>query len=383
MQFLNIISLNTMNFSQGMGFIALLISLYFSLHIFFIQKKNFSRILAFYFFLFFLVQLFNLFYDIGLLKLAEYFIGVFIGARLCISPMLYCYILSITKKDKSPLNIARHLAIPVGIGLIETGLIFAQHRFGEFPIFKDSLSTIVSIFTIIALFVVFVILNIYYIYQSFRLLNKHRSSLGDYFTFEDGVGLKWIRTLIVGYIIYVLTIFIIENVFEDFPEWLYNIFIIAYLGFVGYNGIRQNEVFPVAKSEKLDDKNDNFIAETHIEENKYAELFHRVVALVENEKLYLNQDLTIIDLSKQLKANSKYISQSIKQEYKNNFATFINSYRIEFAKKLLLDKSQENITIEGIAQMSGFKSKSVFNPFFKSQTGMTPKEFKDKSLTNN
>ncbi|MEI7594692.1 MAG: AraC family transcriptional regulator [Bacteroidota bacterium] len=380
MPILKIILSNSLNFSQGMGFVALIISLYFSFHIFFVRKNSFSRILSGYFFLFFLIQVFNFFYDIGLQNVAANLIGVFIGARLSISPMLYCYIASITNKDKTQNNLLRHLLLPIGIGIIETVLIITQHRFNDSIEFKNSISSILLVFTAFSLFVAFIIINIYYIYLSFNLLNKHRTSLGDYFTFEKGVGLKWIKTLLIGYIVYVITLFTAEIGFDDFPEWLYNIFIIIYLGFVGFKGIQQTEVFPIAKNLISEENIDTLLTENTLDEKRNAELFIRILALIENDKLYLNPDLTIVDLSFLLKINTKSISQCIKQEYKNNFSSFINSYRIDYAKNLLISKSQENITIEGIAKMSGFKSKSVFNPFFKTQTGLTPKEFKDKSL---
>ena len=61
-----------------------------------------------------------------------------------------------------------------------------------------------------------------------------------------------------------------------------------------------------------------------------------------------------------------------------NFVSFVNSYRIAEAKKLLLDPNKYNLTIEAIGNESGFKSKSAFNGAFKKITGMTPSAFVKK-----
>jgi AraC-like DNA-binding protein len=58
------------------------------------------------------------------------------------------------------------------------------------------------------------------------------------------------------------------------------------------------------------------------------------------------------------------------------FHDLINTHRIEEAKKMILDP-ELNETIEGIAYLVGFNSKSTFHSAFKKFTGLTPSQFKE------
>jgi len=59
-----------------------------------------------------------------------------------------------------------------------------------------------------------------------------------------------------------------------------------------------------------------------------------------------------------------------------NFNTLISHYRTEYFKTLAVDPDNSHISIIGLAYESGFNSKTVFNTFFKKETGMTPKEYR-------
>ena len=56
----------------------------------------------------------------------------------------------------------------------------------------------------------------------------------------------------------------------------------------------------------------------------------------------------------------------------------MNGYRIEEAKKLLLDPKNKNFTILSVGFEAGFNSKTTFNTVFKKFTGLTPTEFRDR-----
>ncbi len=105
------------------------------------------------------------------------------------------------------------------------------------------------------------------------------------------------------------------------------------------------------------------------------EINAQILYLFENDKIYLNPDCSITTLGEKLGTNKTYISQVINEKFENNFKTILKEYRIKEAMSLLLDKKNENITIEAISLMTGFKSKSVFNNSFKSFTGVTPSFF--------
>ncbi|MCX6581187.1 MAG: helix-turn-helix domain-containing protein [Candidatus Aminicenantes bacterium] len=102
----------------------------------------------------------------------------------------------------------------------------------------------------------------------------------------------------------------------------------------------------------------------------------RLLQLMEKEKVFLKADLNLKSLAQRLNVHYNYLSQIINERLSQSFNDFINSYRIQEAKKKLLDPAEDNKTILDIAYDTGFYSKSVFNTAFKKFTGMTPSEFK-------
>lgn len=101
-------------------------------------------------------------------------------------------------------------------------------------------------------------------------------------------------------------------------------------------------------------------------------LAHDLVRMMDEEHLFLNPEITLADVSKKLNTNTAYLSRTMNEKIGNNFNNFINQYRINEAKRLLIDKAHQHLSIEGIAKTAGFKSKSVFNAAFKKMTGVTP-----------
>lgn len=94
------------------------------------------------------------------------------------------------------------------------------------------------------------------------------------------------------------------------------------------------------------------------------------------DKNYLNPRLTLNECAKGIKSNEKYLSNYLNKVLNINFNTYLNNLRIEEAKVLLLSPKSEKYTIEAIAKMAGFNSKSSFNSVFKKYMNMTPSEYK-------
>lgn len=90
---------------------------------------------------------------------------------------------------------------------------------------------------------------------------------------------------------------------------------------------------------------------------------------------YLDPELNLEKLASDLDLNPRYLSMLLNQVVGKSFYEFINHYRIEEVKRLLLDPDHQHLTIEAMGKKAGFKSKSTFNAAFKKQTGMTPRAF--------
>jgi YesN/AraC family two-component response regulator len=83
-----------------------------------------------------------------------------------------------------------------------------------------------------------------------------------------------------------------------------------------------------------------------------------------------------------LDINTQYLSKYINTEFNCSFTYFVNSYRIELAKKLMLDSKHSHLSLLGIAMEVGFKTKNTFTRAFQKQCDMTPSSYKKTTSIN-
>lgn len=123
---------------------------------------------------------------------------------------------------------------------------------------------------------------------------------------------------------------------------------------------------------------------TAISDKTTNEILEKLTHELENKKCYLEPDLNINTLAQLIGTNREYLSQIIHKTYDKNFNEFVNYYRVQEAIEILrkiATNGHENLTMETVAEKSGFKYTSTFNPAFKSVMNMSPTEFK-KALKN-
>jgi YesN/AraC family two-component response regulator len=120
-------------------------------------------------------------------------------------------------------------------------------------------------------------------------------------------------------------------------------------------------------------------AKTALQSNKIDDIVNNIVNVIEQQKLYTETELTLKQLADKLQLPSYQVSQAINDGMKKNFYDLINGYRVENAKRLLLDPKNENYTILSVGFEAGFNSKTTFNTVFKKFTGVTPTEFRNKN----
>ena len=113
-----------------------------------------------------------------------------------------------------------------------------------------------------------------------------------------------------------------------------------------------------------------------IDAQRIEETIAKLLHLLEEERLFLDPDLTLNKLSLKLRIHYNQLSRIINERFSLSYNDFINKYRIEEARRKLAAPERKNSTILDIAYSTGFYSKSVFNAAFKKFTGMTPTEFR-------
>jgi|GEM_PF-179543 len=102
----------------------------------------------------------------------------------------------------------------------------------------------------------------------------------------------------------------------------------------------------------------------------------RLEEYTQNEKPYLDANLTVDKLANQSRIPRHYLTQIFSEQLNKNFYLYINGYRINKVKQLLSDPVNKDMTLLDIAYESGFNSKSTFNSIFKKMTNMTPTQYK-------
>ena len=94
------------------------------------------------------------------------------------------------------------------------------------------------------------------------------------------------------------------------------------------------------------------------------------------QKPYLDPELSINDLADLVKCNRHHLSQVLNDELHRSFYDYINRFRVDEARQLLIDPANEGLKIASIAYDAGFNSLSTFNDVFKKIAGVTPSQFR-------
>jgi len=138
---------------------------------------------------------------------------------------------------------------------------------------------------------------------------------------------------------------------------------------IGYTAIRKPEIHQATgpKYQKSTLKSD-----------ESSDLAGRVVEVMRQSKPWLENDLRLPKLAEIIGVPTHHLSQVLNEQLQQNFNDFVNGYRIEEAKRRILDPNDQHITMLAIALEVGFNNKTSFNASFRKLTGMTPTEYRSK-----
>lgn len=106
------------------------------------------------------------------------------------------------------------------------------------------------------------------------------------------------------------------------------------------------------------------------------EIIKRLTILMEEEKLYQEENISLQMLSERLSITHHQLSQILNEKLDKSFSDYINYYRIQEAKTLLRDPKRKNQKIITIAFEVGYSTKAAFYNVFKKFTNMTPTEYR-------
>jgi AraC-like DNA-binding protein len=129
------------------------------------------------------------------------------------------------------------------------------------------------------------------------------------------------------------------------------------------------------KEKSIQEVNSIMSNQEEVQQNAEQALYLQIIEYLQTTKQYTDPDISRESLAKELGTNRQYVIDAISNNAQMSFSEFINNFRLEYARDLLL--SPENLMIKQIYTDAGFNNRSSFALLFKEKFGMTPSEFRD------
>ncbi len=228
-----------------------------------------------------------------------------------------------------------------------------------------------------------------YIYLSIQILLRHKKIIADNFSDIEKRTLTWLRNLIIilglAWIVLVIIIFIhhVLHLFSD-SFCINGLFmtLTAFIVTAGSYGFKQPGVFSSKGSmtpEVLEESDKPYAGSSLKEEDKQQYLAS-LMDYIDNKKPYLNNEITLSQLALEVNIPLHHLSRIINEHFNQNFFDFINQFRVNEFIRRLAEPKYSNYSLLAIAFDCGFNSKTTFNRYFKKATGVTPSQYKNKSV---
>ncbi|MCF8362538.1 MAG: helix-turn-helix domain-containing protein [Prolixibacteraceae bacterium] len=314
----------------------------------------------------------NYFYFLEDFYIYTYLHSLHVALVLFIYPSIYLYLVGLTGKLKSLKRTWIHF-LP-GITFFVAYILFFDLRFNynehvsflstyREGIIDDARFQFIEWIRLINVATI-VIQVIAYSFAIFTESRKYNMRLRNEFSNADHLQIKWLSWFNSALIIVAIVsvIFYVINPFSDEN----NIFLIlsmftisVFIWLIGIWGNAQPKiVLPTERKPSTEGQ------------NGIDSIYKQLETLMLEEKYYLKPDLTLTELSRLSGTNRSYTSQAINKYGNANFSSFVNKYRIEEAKKTMIEKP--GIKLEQVARESGFGSLLSMQRSFSKQVGISP-----------
>ncbi|UZO81940.1 AraC family transcriptional regulator [Aquimarina sp. ERC-38] len=288
-------------------------------------------------------------------------------------PLLYLFVRKLLFIQNKEHGLSWYHFIPATIHLTAfTFLLFPSEAvlrsYGERGIFTWAYFLVESIG---------IILNTVYVLKSFHLINTYQTKAVQSVSFaQEGVGfvkliLIAVSSSLVLWCISCVNSYFLQNTQLSFISYkLIWISIPVFIYITGFYNLWQPELFRIQPVQK---QKVNY--PDRLTKEQLISLTQRLEQLMEVDKVYLENTLTLKDLAVRLQTSSNNISWLLNNHYEKSFYEFVNTYRVkEFIHKIEKGEHQTH-TLLALSLDSGFNSKSTFNKVFKQVVQETPSAF--------
>lgn len=232
--------------------------------------------------------------------------------------------------------------------------------------------------------------SLIYCIAALRLLNKVKRLVNFYYADINSSDLNWLKNFLYGTILLIgidVSITFYEVILGDIDSaiGIIAIFVVFLIVYLAYKGISQTRVllpaFLLQETNHLQDtkkeNNSRPISKNHKFDTQELSLIQtRLQHLFRQTKLYLNPELSLRLVAKELDISEKKLSYLLNQHMGVSFYDYVNALRIEEVKQKIQDPSYDQYTLLAIALECGFNSKTSFNRTFNRFEGVTPSKYR-------
>jgi len=227
---------------------------------------------------------------------------------------------------------------------------------------------------------------ILYTILSYLEIRKHKKKIQSFASNTFEIDLSWLEYIISSILLLSLVVTLYNVLFTSLPLNVFiNFFMLVVIFFIASNSLKQKEIFPLDENLRKeiilieDEEQSGELKKKIISDSDLIKFKSKLNELMKIQKPYLDSELNLIKLAELINMTPHQLSYIINTGFNENFFQYINNYRVEKARELLVKEEMDKLSILGIAFESGFNSKTSFNTTFKKITGQTPSEFKKRS----
>jgi len=299
-------------------------------------------------------------------------------------PMFYAFTIYFVKVQDKVNNFIK-LTLTLFVLEIVIRLYLISYVYYEVP---DKDTTLIHKFTLVEN-TFNLIYSLFFFGNACLLIFRRNYLLGNILPFDDLNWIKWIIRLgiiVIGFWAIALTIQLITD--NDGAYKYLNLsssillYWMGYQGFYKYNVVEDRIVLrrTIASDQVLissPNVGDAAKPEDEFFNDKHQKDFDKIKNHIIQNKLYLDPLLSMEVIADELRMSKSYISKLINSYSDHNFSDFVNSLRVEQAKKFLSNDEFSNYTIVAIGLECGFNSKSTFYSAFKKFTTKTPTDYRE------
>jgi AraC-like DNA-binding protein len=220
-------------------------------------------------------------------------------------------------------------------------------------------------------FTTYMVAAVVYLFRKSRAMNQRIFK-------TDNELLVILRNTTIHYII-IIAVFFATKLYFGMRSDIGGYWIASYISFMiyatSYQVLNRSEffdqpmsflAFPMPKYQK------SSLSEEHKER-----ILTKITREMSGNKYFTENLASLSGLSRKINETVHHTSQVINEKMDKNFFELLAGYRVEHARKLIEEDRDRKLTVEELADLVGYNSKSSFNTAFKKLTSFTPSEYRN------